>query len=172
MFGYKNEGALQDILVLDFTQALSGPFCTMQLADLGANVIKVEAKGGDAVRWNGVSEGRSGSPYENTTFDLENANKRGVVLNLNLYTDRVVMPNGDIQTWRRCAISRLYLAGQPWLLYLQIALAAVSVVAAVLMLFGVSSRIVKIVRFVSTVASAVMFIILMIVTGNANVRYA
>ena len=95
-----------------------------------------------------------------------------VVLNLDLYTDRAMMPNGQVREWSRSPITRLRISGQSALLYLQIALAAVSVVSAVLVLFGVSSRIVKIVRLVSTVASAVMFIILMIVTGNANVRYA
>ena len=52
---------------------------------------KVEARGGDAVRWNGTSEGRSDSPYENTTFDLENANKRGIVLNLKSAEGREIL---------------------------------------------------------------------------------
>ena len=99
----------------------------------------------------------------------------GVVLNLNLYTDRVVMPNGDIQAWRRCAISRLYLAGQPWLLYLQIACAAVSIITSILFLIGVKnsrSKFRKAVRIVSTVASTVLFIVIMIVTACSPARYA
>ena len=73
---------LSGLKVIELSTFIAVPACARFFADNGADVIKVEAKGGDAVRWNGVSEGRSGSPYENTTFDLENANKRGVVLNL------------------------------------------------------------------------------------------
>ncbi len=37
---------LDQVLVIDFTQAFSGPFCTMMLADNGARVIKIERPGG------------------------------------------------------------------------------------------------------------------------------
>lgn len=73
---------MEGVNVVELSTFIAVPACARFFADNGASVIKVEAKGGDAVRWNGVSEGRSGSPYENTTFDLENANKKGIVLNL------------------------------------------------------------------------------------------
>ena len=54
---------LEGVTVIDFTQAYSGPFCTMQLADFGARVIKIERRGwGDQSReWTPINEkGESG----------------------------------------------------------------------------------------------------------------
>lgn len=73
---------LKGIRVVELSTFIAVPACARFFADLGAEVVKIEAASGDAVRWNGTSEGRPDDPYENTTFDLENANKRGVVLNL------------------------------------------------------------------------------------------
>jgi crotonobetainyl-CoA:carnitine CoA-transferase CaiB-like acyl-CoA transferase len=41
---------LQGVRVVDLTRILSGPFCTLLLADMGAEVIKVEPPGGDPLR--------------------------------------------------------------------------------------------------------------------------
>ena len=69
---------LAGIRVLDFTHALAGPYCTMLLGDLGADVIKVEPPSGDHSRqW--------GPPFingESSYFLSVNRNKRGVVLDL------------------------------------------------------------------------------------------
>ena len=70
---------LAGLRVLDLTHALAGPFCTMLLGDLGADVIKVEAPGeGDHAR-------RWGPPFvngESTYFLSVNRNKRSVTLDL------------------------------------------------------------------------------------------
>ena len=96
----------------------------------------------------------------------------GVVLNLNLYTDRVAMTDGEARTWQRSPIDRLFLNDQSWLLYLQIALSAVSIITSILLLVGVKnqkSNFLKTVQIVSTAASTVMFIVIMIVTASTKV---
>jgi crotonobetainyl-CoA:carnitine CoA-transferase CaiB-like acyl-CoA transferase len=72
--------ALPGLRILDFSRVLAGPFATMLLADLGADVIKIERPGsGDETRaW--------GPPYDSagrsTYFDAVNRNKSSLVLDL------------------------------------------------------------------------------------------
>ena len=70
-------GALDGLVVLDLTTHLSGPFCGMQLADLGADVIKIESPQGDSMRGAPPFVEGEGAP-----FMLWNRNKRGIVLDL------------------------------------------------------------------------------------------
>src|SRR5438876_6231757 len=69
--------ALDGIRVLDVTQVMAGPFCAMLLADLGADVVKVEPPAGDSTR---QMPGAAGS--DSPSFNAVNRGKRGIVLNL------------------------------------------------------------------------------------------
>ena len=99
--------------VIDMSTFIAVPACARYFAEFGAEVIKVEPKGGDVVRFNGVSEGRLGSPYENTTFDLENAHKRGLILNLKAPEGKEILfkllEDADIflTNWRPQALAKL-----------------------------------------------------------------
>ena len=73
-----DEGPLSGLLVADFSRVLAGPYCTMLLADLGAQVIKVESPSGDDTRhWLPPSRNQV-----STYFLAVNRNKRSVVLDL------------------------------------------------------------------------------------------
>ena len=78
--------ALEGIRVLDLTRAMAGPFCTMMLGDLGADVIKVERPGrGDESRgWGPPFVGKPYGPYpgESAYFLSANRNKRSMTVNL------------------------------------------------------------------------------------------
>ena len=88
---------LDDTLVIDLTQALAGPYCTMLLGDMGADIIKIEQPGsGDQSRsW--------GPPFvegESTYFLSVNRNKKSLTLNLKTDAGREIMhrliPRADV----------------------------------------------------------------------------
>ncbi|HEY1675470.1 MAG TPA: CoA transferase, partial [Streptosporangiaceae bacterium] len=71
-------GPLSGLLVADFSRVLAGPYATMMLADLGADVIKVESPSGDDTReWVPPLRGDVG-----TYFLGVNRNKRSIALDL------------------------------------------------------------------------------------------
>ena len=76
--------ALENLTVLDLTRVLAGPFCTMMLADMGANVIKIEVPtGGDDTRtYPPFREKNLNGQRESLYFANINRNKKGVTLNL------------------------------------------------------------------------------------------
>src|SRR5436190_7777079 len=69
--------ALEGVRVLDVTQFMAGPFCTTILADLGADVIKIESPSGDSTR---QMVGAVGT--ESPSFNAVNRGKRSLVVNL------------------------------------------------------------------------------------------
>ena len=83
-----NDGRpLAGVKVLDISRIVAGPMCAMALADLGADVVKVEAPGGDEVR-------RWGPPFcgdSATYFFAANRNKWSVVLDLKSGSGRVAL---------------------------------------------------------------------------------
>lgn len=104
---------LEGIRVLDLTQVMAGPFCTMQLGDMGADVIKVEPTGtgdlsrrmgGDALRLTGD---------DRAPFLALNRNKRSITLDLKDPDDRerfmALVPGADVlvENFRPGVMARL-----------------------------------------------------------------
>ena len=119
--------SLEGIKVAEFCEIAAGPFCAMLLADMGADVIKVERPDGDAMRmWPPVNDGYS----EN--FASVNRNKRSVVLDLKTDDGRraakAIVLDSDVvvENFRPGAMARLGLgyeamsAQKPGLIYCSI----------------------------------------------------
>ena len=68
--------AFDGVRVLELGQIYNGPYCGLLLAQLGADVIKIEPPGGEQLRF------RSHQPVESHEFVMLNSNKRSVVLDL------------------------------------------------------------------------------------------
>src|SRR5215470_3317903 len=73
----RSPGALHGLRVIDVTQVMAGPFCSMILADLGADVVKVEPPAGDSTR---TMPGAVGT--DSPSFNAVNRGKRSIVVNL------------------------------------------------------------------------------------------
>ena len=72
---------LEGVKVVELATFIAGPCCARYLADLGAEVIKVEAPAGDPLRYTAVNEGRPYGDAEDTSFTLENTGKKCITLN-------------------------------------------------------------------------------------------
>ena len=81
------QGPLSGLLVLDLTRVLAGPYCTLVLHDLGAEVIKVETPGtgDDARQYGPFVKGKS------AYFMSLNRGKRSIALDLKADADRAVL---------------------------------------------------------------------------------
>jgi len=106
----KKTGPLTGLKVIDLSHVMAGPTCTMLLADMGANVVKVErVPGGDDAR-------RMTPPAiagESAAFLIMNRNKRGIALDLKTEAGRTVLArllqDADVlvENYRRGAMERM-----------------------------------------------------------------
>ncbi len=102
-------GPLNGVRVIDMTSVLMGPFASQSLGDMGADVIKVEAPGGDLVRQIGPARHDGMGPV----FLNANRNKRSIVLDLKqpagLAALRQLLTDADVLVYnvRRQAMERL-----------------------------------------------------------------
>lgn len=119
---------LSDLLVLDLSRVLAGPYCTQLLADLGARVIKVESFSGDETRHWGppYREGESGyylsinRGKEGMVVDLKDPRGRAIIERLALKAD-VLVENFKVGDLERYGLDYASLAGRnPRLVYLSI----------------------------------------------------
>ena len=102
-------GALEDVVILDLTRVVAGPFCTSMLGDMGARIIKIEnPRGGD--------DSRAYGPYvngESAYFAMHNRSKEGVTLNLKapegkaLFLEMVKKADVVVENYRPGVMDRL-----------------------------------------------------------------
>lgn len=78
-------GALSGIRVADFTEYIAGPYCTMMLADMGADVVKIERPEGDMWRHTAPV-----APYESRVFLGLNRGKRSISLDMTVEEGRAI----------------------------------------------------------------------------------
>lgn len=103
---------LAGVKVVEMATFIAVPAVGRILADMGAEVIKIESAKGDNLRYTAPNEGRPSDPHEDTNFDLENANKKGIVLDLRVPKGKEVLfkllDDADIllTNWRPGALAR------------------------------------------------------------------
>ena len=82
---------LAGVKVVELATFVAAPCCCRYLADLGADVIKVEAPMGDSLRFTAVNEGRPYGDKEDVTYTLENTGKKFITLNIKTPAGRQVL---------------------------------------------------------------------------------
>ena len=103
---------LEGIKVVELATFIAAPCCARYLADLGAEVIKVERPQGDPQRYTAVNEGRPYGDAEDTSFTLENAGKKVVTLNTKSEKGRealeklIAQADVFITNWRQSPLKR------------------------------------------------------------------
>ena len=103
---------LEGVKVVEMATFIAAPAVGRILADLGAEVVKIESAKGDNLRFTAPNEGRPLDPHEDVNFDLENAGKKGIVVDLR--TDKgtevlfKLLDEADvfITNWRPQALER------------------------------------------------------------------
>lgn len=106
---------LEGVKVVELATFIAAAASGRFMADLGADVIKVETAKGDPLRYTAPSEGRPFSMIENTTWDLENGNKRCISLDMRseegkeaffklLETADVLITNWRVQALQRAGL--------------------------------------------------------------------
>ncbi len=106
---------LEGIRVIDLTRFLAGPYCTMELGDFGADVIKVEPLDGDHSRYQTLRRDLVGNSY---FFAAANRNKRSITVNLTTEDGREIVRRlargGDvvIENFRPGVMDRLGLGAR------------------------------------------------------------
>lgn len=120
---------LEGVRVVELATFIAAASAGRFMADLGADVIKIESAKGDPLRYTAPSEGRPLDMYENTTWDLENGNKRCISLNMKdpagkeaffklLDTADVLITNWRVQALERAGLDYESLKGRyPKLVY-------------------------------------------------------
>ena len=103
---------LEGVKVVEMATFIAVPAVGRFLADMGAEVIKIESSKGDNLRYTATNEGRPSDPHEDMNFDLENANKKGITLDLRTPQGKEVLfkllDDADVflTNWRPGALAR------------------------------------------------------------------
>jgi crotonobetainyl-CoA:carnitine CoA-transferase CaiB-like acyl-CoA transferase len=108
------EGALADLKIIELAEMVAGPFCTKVMADLGAEVLKIEKpRAGDPARQRGPFPHDQPHPERSTLFLYLNTNKRGITLDVSkpegarLFRELVQDADILVETWKPGALAAL-----------------------------------------------------------------